>query len=69
MAQGKSEQHGRLMPKGTLYAIWIQIGRDPYVVSVEYKGLFATSEKFVLKVGERREDLILKLSVATPVKR
>lgn len=33
-----------------------------YVVSVEYKGLFATSEKFVLKVGERREDLILKLS-------
>ena len=33
-----------------------------YVVSVEYKGLSATSEKFVLKVGERREDLILKLS-------
>lgn len=30
-----------------------------YVVSVEYKGLSATSEKFVLKVGERREDLIL----------
>ena len=33
-----------------------------YVVSVEYKELSATSEKFVLKVGERREDLILKLS-------
>ena len=33
-----------------------------YRVSVEYKGLSATSEDFVLKVGERREDLILKLS-------
>ena len=33
-----------------------------YTVSVEYKELSATSEKFVLKVGERREDLILKLS-------
>ena len=33
-----------------------------YTVSVEYKGLSAMSEKFVLKVGERREDLILKLS-------
>ncbi len=33
-----------------------------YTVSVEYNGLSATSEKFVLKVGERREDLILKLS-------
>ena len=33
-----------------------------YIVSVKYKGLSATSEKFVLKVGERREDLILKLS-------
>ena len=33
-----------------------------YTVSVEYKGLSATSDKFVLKVGERREDLILKLS-------
>ena len=33
-----------------------------YTVSVEYQGLSATSEKFVLKVGERREDLILKLS-------
>ena len=33
-----------------------------YTVSVEYRGLSATSEKFVLKVGERREDLILKLS-------
>ncbi|MYA69838.1 hypothetical protein F4Y19_07080 [Candidatus Poribacteria bacterium] len=32
-----------------------------YVVSVEYKGLSATSEKFVLKVGERREDLVLAL--------
>ena len=32
-----------------------------YIVSVEYKGLSAMSEKFVLKVGERREDLILKL--------
>ena len=32
-----------------------------YRVSVEYKGLCATSETFVLKVGERREDLILKL--------
>lgn len=33
-----------------------------YTVSVEYKELSATSEKFVLKVGERREDLILKLA-------
>lgn len=33
-----------------------------YRVSVEYKWLCATSEIFVLKVGERREDLILKLS-------
>ena len=33
-----------------------------YTVLVEYKGFSATSEKFVLKVGERREDLILKLS-------
>ena len=32
-----------------------------YRVSVEYKGLCATSEIFVLKVGERRENLILKL--------
>ena len=32
-----------------------------YRVSVEYDGLCATSEIFVLKVGERREDLILKL--------
>ena len=32
-----------------------------YRVSVEYKGLCATSEMFVLRVGERREDLILKL--------
>ena len=32
-----------------------------YRVSVEYKGLCATSETFVLKVGERREDLILRL--------
>lgn len=31
-----------------------------YRVSVEYKGLCATSETFVLRVGERREDLILK---------
>ena len=33
-----------------------------YRVSVEYKWLCATSEIFVLKVGERREDLVLKLS-------
>jgi len=33
-----------------------------YRVSVEYKGLCATSEDFVIKVGERREDLILKLT-------
>ena len=32
-----------------------------YRVSVEYKGLCATSETFVLRVGERREDLILRL--------
>lgn len=32
-----------------------------YRVSVEYKGLCATSKIFVLKVGERREDLILEL--------
>lgn len=32
-----------------------------YRVSVEYRGLCATSEIFVLKVGERREDLILEL--------
>ena len=31
-------------------------------VSVEYKGLSAISEKFVLRVGECREDLILRLS-------
>ena len=33
-----------------------------YRVSVEYHGLCATSEDFMLKVGERREDLILKLT-------
>ena len=33
-----------------------------YRVSVEYHGLCATSEDFVIKVGERREDLILKLT-------
>ena len=33
-----------------------------YWVSVEYNGLCATSEMFVLRVGERREDLILQLS-------
>ena len=33
-----------------------------YWVSVEYKWLCATSEVFVLRVGERRENLILKLS-------
>lgn len=33
-----------------------------YRVSVEYNGLCATSEDFVLKIGERREDLILKLT-------
>lgn len=32
-----------------------------YRVSVEYNELCATSEDFVLNVGERREDLILKL--------
>ena len=32
-----------------------------YTVSVKYKGLSVMSEKFVLKVGERREDLILEL--------
>ena len=32
-----------------------------YRVSVEYKGLCATSEIFVLRIGERREDLTLKL--------
>ena len=32
-----------------------------YRVSIEYDGLCATSEIFVLKVGERREDLILEL--------
>ena len=32
-----------------------------YRVSVEYKGLCATSKIFVVKVGERREDLILEL--------
>lgn len=32
-----------------------------YRVSVEYKGRCATSETFVLRVGERREDLILRL--------
>ena len=32
-----------------------------YRVSVEYKGLCATSKMFVLKVEERREDLILEL--------
>ena len=33
-----------------------------YRVSVEYKWLCATSEIFIFGVGERREDLILKLS-------
>ncbi|MDE0399046.1 MAG: carboxypeptidase-like regulatory domain-containing protein [Candidatus Poribacteria bacterium] len=33
-----------------------------YRVSVEYEGLCATSEVFVLSVGERRENLILKLT-------
>ena len=33
-----------------------------YRVSVEYKWLCATSEIFILGVGEHREDLILKLS-------
>lgn len=33
-----------------------------YTVSVEYSGLSATSESFVLDVGERREDLVLKLT-------
>lgn len=33
-----------------------------YRVSVKYNGLCATSEDFALKVGERREDLILKLT-------
>ena len=33
-----------------------------YRVSVEYEGLCATSEIFILGVEERREDLILKLS-------
>ncbi|MYA70035.1 hypothetical protein F4Y19_08115 [Candidatus Poribacteria bacterium] len=33
-----------------------------YRVSVEYKWLCATSEIFVLGVGERRENLILKLT-------
>ena len=33
-----------------------------YWVSVEYKWLCATSEVFVLRVGERRENLILKLT-------
>ena len=33
-----------------------------YRVSVEYNGLCATSEDFVLKVREPREDLILKLT-------
>ena len=33
-----------------------------YWVSVEYKGLCATSDVFVLSVGERRENLILKLT-------
>lgn len=33
-----------------------------YRVSVEYRGLCATSEDFALKVGERREDLVLKLT-------
>ena len=32
-----------------------------YRVSVEYNGLCATSEVFVLRVGERRENLILEL--------
>ena len=35
-----------------------------YRVSVEYNGLCATSAEFVLRVGERREDLILKLTSA-----
>ena len=35
-----------------------------YRVSVEYKWLCATSEIFILGVGERREDLILKLTRA-----
>jgi hypothetical protein len=41
------------------------VGRNEvigYRVSVEYEGLCATSEVFVLRAGERREDLILKLS-------
>ena len=33
-----------------------------YRVSVKYKGLCATSEVFILRVGERRENLILKLT-------
>ena len=33
-----------------------------YRVSVEYSGLCATSEDFALKVGERRADLVLKLT-------
>ena len=37
-------------------------GATGYRVSVEYHGLCATSEDFVLKIGERREDLILKLT-------
>ena len=37
-------------------------GATGYRVSVEYHGLCATSEDFVLKVGERHEDLILKLT-------
>ncbi|RKU21600.1 hypothetical protein C6499_21610 [Candidatus Poribacteria bacterium] len=36
-----------------------------YRVSVEYKWLCATSEIFVLGVGERRENLILKLTSAS----
>ena len=32
-----------------------------YTVSVEYSGLSAMSESFVLNVGERREDLVLTL--------
>lgn len=33
-----------------------------YTVSVEYNGVSAMSEEFLLNAGERREDLILKLS-------
>ena len=35
-----------------------------YTVSVEYNGVSAMSEEFLLNAGERREDLILKLTSA-----